>query len=93
MPGYPPNSRQGGAGRGGNGRNNNGNTNGPSPAARPEGNNGSILQQQLSSAPPAQQKQILGEVIFPKIQAINAELAGKITGMLLEMDNTELISL
>lgn len=92
MPGYPPNGRQG-AGRGGNGRNNNGNTNGPSPAARPEGNNGSILQQQLSSAPPAQQKQILGEVIFPKIQAINAELAGKITGMLLEMDNTELINL
>ncbi|GAB0136137.1 Protein phosphatase PP2A regulatory subunit B [Epichloe bromicola] len=92
MPGYPPNSRQG-AGRGGNGRNNNGSTNGPSPAARPEGNNGSILQQQLSSAPPAQQKQILGEVIFPKIQAINAELAGKITGMLLEMDNTELINL
>lgn len=92
MPGYPPNGRQG-AGRGGNGRNNNGNTNGPSPAARPEGNNGSILQQQLGSAPPAQQKQILGEVIFPKIQAINAELAGKITGMLLEMDNTELINL
>ncbi|KAG5916791.1 Protein phosphatase PP2A regulatory subunit B [Claviceps africana] len=96
MPGYPPNSRQG-AGRGGNGRNNNSsgshNGNVPAPVVRPEGNTGSVLQQQLSAAPPAQQKQILGEVIFPKIQAINAELAGKITGMLLEMDNSELINL
>lgn len=32
-------------------------------------------------------------MIFPKIQAINAELAGKITGMLLEMDNAELVNL
>jgi len=40
-----------------------------------------------------QQKQILGELIFPKIQAINADLAGKITGMLLEMDNNELVNL
>ncbi|KAG6002599.1 Protein phosphatase PP2A regulatory subunit B [Claviceps maximensis] len=95
MPGYPPNGRQGG-GRGGNGRNNNssGSSNTvPAAVIRPEGNTGSVLQQQLSSAPPAQQKQILGEVIFPKIQAINVELAGKITGMLLEMDNTELINL
>ncbi|KLP04072.1 Uncharacterized protein Y057_14258 [Fusarium fujikuroi] len=52
-----------------------------------------VLQQQLAAAPPAQQKQILGELIFPKIQAINGELAGKITGMLLEMDNAELVNL
>ena len=32
-------------------------------------------------------------MIFPKIQAINSELAGKITGMLLEMDNSELVNL
>jgi len=32
-------------------------------------------------------------MIFPKIQAINGELAGKITGMLLEMENSELINL
>ncbi|KAJ2964534.1 hypothetical protein NQ176_g10784 [Zarea fungicola] len=36
---------------------------------------------------------MLGEMIFPKIQAINGELAGKITGMLLEMENSELINL
>ncbi|OAA51861.1 poly(A) RNA binding protein [Metarhizium rileyi] len=89
MPGYPPNNRQG-AGRGGNGRNNAGG--GLNQAGRGEGNP-SVLQAQLAGAQPAQQKQILGEIIFPKIQAINSELAGKITGMLLEMENSELVNL
>jgi len=47
----------------------------------------------LEAAPPNQQKQLLGEAIYPKIQALQPELAGKITGMLLEMDNPELLSL
>lgn len=47
----------------------------------------------LSQAPPNQQKQLLGEAIYPKIQQLQPELAGKITGMLLEMDNPELMSL
>jgi polyadenylate-binding protein len=47
----------------------------------------------LANAPPAQQKQMLGEALYPKIQAQQPELAGKITGMLLEMDNTELLGL
>jgi polyadenylate-binding protein len=47
----------------------------------------------ISQLPPNQQKQMLGEAIYPKIQAQQPELAGKITGMLLEMDNAELISL
>jgi polyadenylate-binding protein len=47
----------------------------------------------LASMPPSQQKQMLGEAIYPKIQVIQPELAGKITGMLLEMDNAELLSL
>ena len=95
MPGFPPNSRQqGGAGRGGANAGRNGNF--PNQGGRGAGgevNSSSMLQAQLSGAPPAQQKQILGEMIFPKIQAIKADLAGKITGMLLEMDNTELINL
>jgi polyadenylate-binding protein len=47
----------------------------------------------LASAPPGQQKQMLGEAIYPKISALQPELAGKITGMLLEMDNSELLGL
>ena len=47
----------------------------------------------LEAAPPNQQKQLLGEAIYPKIQVLQPELAGKITGMLLEMENPELMSL
>jgi len=47
----------------------------------------------LSQAPPPQQKQMLGEALYPKIHEQQPELAGKITGMLLEMDNAELINL
>ncbi|PYH93884.1 polyadenylate binding protein [Aspergillus ellipticus CBS 707.79] len=54
---------------------------------------GGLTPQNLTSVPPAQQKQMLGEALYPKIQAQQPELAGKITGMLLEMDNAELISL
>jgi len=47
----------------------------------------------LAAAPPKQQKQLLGERLFPLIQNIEPQLAGKITGMLLEMDNGELLNL
>lgn len=47
----------------------------------------------LNTMPAQQQKQILGEALYPRIHAINPQLAGKITGMLLEMDNAELLSL
>lgn len=54
---------------------------------------GGALAQQLSAVPPTQQKQLLGEALFPKIQVLQPELAGKITGMLLEMENQELVNL
>ena len=38
----------------------------------------------LASAPPQEQKRILGERLFPLIQAMHPTLAGKITGMWLE---------
>ena len=62
-------------------------------AGREEIAAGGISVQALSNAPPQQQKQMLGEGLYPKIQAQKPELAGKITGMLLEMDNAELLSL
>jgi polyadenylate-binding protein len=64
------------------------------PQAGPEGIGGAtLLQTQLAAVPSQQQKQLLGEALFPKIQAMQPELAGKITGMLLEMDNQELVNL
>ena len=54
---------------------------------------GGLTLQALTTAPPQHQKQMLGEALYPKIQAQQPELAGKITGMLLEMDNSELLSL
>jgi len=60
------------------------------PPAQPD------LAQQLAEAPPQQQKQILGEKLYPIIEkhpAVLAEQAGKITGMLLDMDVSELLNL
>merc|ERR1719376_2006214 len=45
----------------------------------------------LAAAPMQEQKQMLGERLFPLIQRQHSELAGKITGMLLEIDNSELL--
>jgi polyadenylate-binding protein len=45
----------------------------------------------LSAAPPQEQKQMLGERLYPLIHTMHPEWAGKITGMLLEIDNAELL--
>ena len=45
----------------------------------------------LATAPPQEQRQMLGERLFPLIQRMYPYLAGKITGMLLEIDNAELL--
>lgn len=45
----------------------------------------------LAAAQPQEQKQMLGERLFPLIQRMYPDLAGKITGMLLEIDNSELL--
>jgi len=45
----------------------------------------------LAAAPHNEQKQMLGERLFPLIQRMYPDLAGKITGMLLEIDNSELL--
>ncbi|XP_026222862.1 embryonic polyadenylate-binding protein-like isoform X4 [Anabas testudineus] len=45
----------------------------------------------LAAAPLMDQKQLLGERLYPLIHALHPNLAGKITGMLLEIDNSELL--
>mmetsp|Transcript_150764 Transcript_150764/g.366141 ORF Transcript_150764/g.366141 Transcript_150764/m.366141 type:complete len:641 (+) Transcript_150764:141-2063(+) len=47
----------------------------------------------LAAAPPPVQKQMIGEKLYPAIAKLQPELAGKITGMMLEMDNSELLIL
>lgn len=47
----------------------------------------------LAEALPQDQKQMLGERLFPLIGDIYPELAGKITGMLLELGNADLLQL
>jgi len=101
MPGVPPQMMQGpGAGRGGFGGQGRGGPAGS--ASRPDEQRGrapnrggpsAVDLNMLKAAPPPQQKQMLGEALYPKIHALQPELAGKITGMLLEMDNEELIFL
>lgn len=51
-----------------------------------------LTTQMLSQAPPQEQKQMLGERIYPLIDRIcQGPDVGKITGMMLEMDNSELL--
>lgn len=45
----------------------------------------------LSSLSSSDQKQVLGEHLFLRIKDIQPDLAGKITGMLLEIDNAEIL--
>jgi len=49
--------------------------------------------QTLAQAPADMRKQMIGERLFPLVKAEQPEYAGKITGMLLEMDDAELIHL
>jgi hypothetical protein len=60
-----------------------------SPAAR-----GTLTAAQLAAAPPAMQKQLLGAKLFPAVFRIHPHLeAADIAGMLLKMDNGELLQL
>lgn len=87
---------RGGAGRGrgrggGQARDASGATSAPQTQA-PAGD-GTLTAATLAAAAPEQQKQLLGEHLFPQVANFQPDLAGKITGMLLEMDNSELLLL
>ena len=48
----------------------------------------------LANASPAQQKNMIGEQLYPRINQIVPKFAGKVTGMLLEaMETAELLNL
>jgi polyadenylate-binding protein len=65
----------------------------PMPVQQPNDANAPIDDQALAAADPADQKNMIGERLYPLIYQHQDKLAGKITGMLLEMDNAELLNL
>lgn len=52
-----------------------------------------LAPQSLSAASPRQQKVMLGERLYPLVHALQPDRAAKVTGMLLEMDNAEILLL
>jgi len=52
-----------------------------------------LTAKELAAAPEEQRKQMIGERLFPLVKQMKPTYAGKITGMLLEMDNSELLHL
>ncbi|KVH93299.1 polyadenylate-binding protein 2-like [Cynara cardunculus var. scolymus] len=47
----------------------------------------------LANASPTEQRTMLGENLYPLVEQLEAEAAAKVTGMLLEMDQTEVLHL
>ncbi|XP_023165051.1 polyadenylate-binding protein [Drosophila hydei] len=63
----------------------------PLPSQLQGKNQEKLIASLLANAKPQEQKQILGERLYPMIERMHATLAGKITGMLLEIENSELL--
>jgi polyadenylate-binding protein len=67
---------------------------GPAPPPQPPSDMGPpINSQALSGLPPPVQKQMIGERLYRQISRYQPDLAAKLTGMMLEMDNSELLML
>jgi len=56
------------------------------------GGSGSLAAQ-LAAAPPEQQRMIIGEALYPLVESVEPTSAAKVTGMLLEMDQSEVLHL
>jgi len=62
----------------------------PQPIAEPQAPS---LAQQLAQADPDSQRMIIGEALYPLVEALEPQAAAKVTGMLLEMDQSEVLHL
>nr|XP_058929830.1 LOW QUALITY PROTEIN: polyadenylate-binding protein 4-like [Kogia breviceps] len=62
----------------------------PQPAVHVQGQE-PLTASMLAAAPPQEEKQMLGERLLPLVQTMHSHLIGKITGMLLGTDNSELL--
>ena len=47
----------------------------------------------LANVTPQDQKELLGERLFPHIQRMNSDLAGKLTGIMLEKSNKKILQM
>merc|ERR1719401_1837717 len=65
----------------------------PPTQPQPQSAPGPLNASALAAAPPSVQKQMIGEKLYPAIAKYQPEVAGKVTGMMLEMDNSELLML
>mmetsp|Transcript_2134 Transcript_2134/g.6316 ORF Transcript_2134/g.6316 Transcript_2134/m.6316 type:complete len:644 (-) Transcript_2134:300-2231(-) len=65
----------------------------PAPPTSVPASPSSVLAQQLQTCTPENRRVILGEALYPLISAIEPAAAAKVTGMLLEMDQSEVILL
>eukprot|EP00244_Chara_vulgaris_P004583 TRINITY_DN19052_c0_g2_i4.p1 TRINITY_DN19052_c0_g2~~TRINITY_DN19052_c0_g2_i4.p1 ORF type:complete len:671 (+),score=136.30 TRINITY_DN19052_c0_g2_i4:174-2186(+) len=65
----------------------------PIPTPEPAASSISALATALASAPLEQQRTMLGESLYPLVERLEHDHAGKVTGMLLEMDQTEVLHL
>lgn len=65
----------------------------PEVAVNPQATQMQALASLLASAEPDRQKQILGDNLYQIISNIYPQQAGKLTGMLLQMDNSDLLHL
>jgi polyadenylate-binding protein len=65
----------------------------PPPGEPVEANPVAVLAAQLPTATPDQQRMLLGEALYPLVDAVEPASSAKITGMLLEMDQSEVLHL
>eukprot|EP00929_Paragymnodinium_shiwhaense_P088096 TRINITY_DN482_c1_g3_i2.p1 TRINITY_DN482_c1_g3~~TRINITY_DN482_c1_g3_i2.p1 ORF type:complete len:607 (-),score=197.52 TRINITY_DN482_c1_g3_i2:352-2172(-) len=65
----------------------------PAPQAGAPSPNAPLSSQNLNSMPPQVARQMIGEKLYPMVAKFNGELAGKVTGMMLEMSINELLML